>query len=1132
MIHFINGRSGSGKSTLLLDIICKKAKAMNTQDENKIVLIVPEQSSFQNESEILNRLGAKYARNIEVLSLQRLCDYVERLYGKNSRKELTNGARLILMSLAIESVQDRLELYGNRAGKSDLTSLMMTVISEYKICSILPSDVMEMSNQAVSDRLKKKLKDSALIYEAYEAIMANTYCDPLDRISIAYEVLRQNNFFAGKTVAIDSFHSFTADEMKIISLSAEQSQDFYITLCRDINVNTDDSIFFFVNRTHSAIKQIAVGKGIKYEEINLPDGNDIRFKYRDLDCVEELIFRNEELECDTGDSIMLYEAEDIYDEAEQLARDIRKLTEDCYKYSDITIICRDSEMYRGIINSAFSKYDIPIFVSYPEKLESKPLMRLILSVLETATGNFSTENILTILKTGMTAIPDDDICMLENYAFLWDLKGSDWKKPFTKSIEGFVERNPEKSREVLNVLENHRQLVYNTITSMRDKMKNGDGADMTRAVYGMLEDFGSFERVKELSVYLEKSGEHILSEEEIRVWDMMIELLNTLYETLNGWYITPQKFYDLVKLIISQESISTIPITIDEVTLGNADTVRPGSPKVVFVIGAVDGVFPKTPSESGIFTNIERDELIAMSFPITDSIGRMFLQEEFFAYKSCSSASEKLFISRYLETVSGELTVESKIITEIKEIFPDITVRTKDDISLSDIVCSKSSALEQYALLKQRKPSISATIKECIKDYPELSGRISSTDRAFEKKPFMFREPDVSRHLFGNNMNISATQIEEYHHCPFRYFCQYGIKAKPNERAKFDPRQYGNAVHYIFERLLSPEYGVEKLASQSAEYRVMAVETVLDSYLEQLGGKDEKSATFMHLYKKIVSSAVIILDRLIAELTESEFKPSQVELLIGSESEPISYEILLPDGGKVFIRGKVDRVDEMKRIDESGKTTDYIRVIDYKTGEKQFVLYDVLCGINIQMLLYLSAITKNGSELFGDNIVPCGVLYMPSSTSYISTEKDNHMKTEDEIERERNNSLSMNGIIINNDEVINAMNGSGMFIKNKALRKSDDPPVLTCSPKELNIIFQKIDEIIVNMAENLHTGKIAAEPLMIKTGKKSNAINGCDFCPYDSICAYEEGTTKNIHIRTDNSNMVLESFHDKEDKEE
>lgn len=1132
MIHFINGRSGSGKSTLLLDIICQKAKTVNIQDNNKIILIVPEQNSFQNENMILNRLGAKYARNIEVLSLQRLCDYAEREYGKNSRKELTDGARLILMSLAIESVQDKLELYGDRAGKSDLTSLMMTVISEYKICSILPDDVMKMSKQTSSDRLRKKLSDSALIYEAYEAIMENIYCDPLDKLPIAYDVLSKNNFFVGKTVAIDSFHSFTSEEMKIISLAVQQSQDFYITLCRDVDINTDDSIFYFVNRTHSSIKRIANENDIKCEEINLPKGNDIRFKYRDLDCVEELIFRNEELECDTGNSIMLYEAEDIYDEAEQAARDIRKLTAEGYKYSEITIICRDSEEYRGIINSAFSKYDIPLFVSYPERLESKPLMRLVLSVLEAAAGSFSTENVLTILKTGMTLIPDDDVCILENYAFLWDLKGSDWKKPFTKSIEGFVEKDPENSKGILNRLENHRKLIYDTIRTMRDKMEKGDGADMARAVYEMLEDFRTFDCVKKLSEYLQDRGEYILSEEEIRIWDMMIDLINTLYETLKGKYVTPQKFYDLVKMIISQGSISTIPRTMDEVTLGNADTVRPQSPKVVFVMGAVDGVFPRTPSESGIFTNVERDELIAMSFPLTDSIGKLFLQEEFFAYKSCSSASEKLFISRYLESLSGEATLESKIITEIKEIFPDIAVRTKSDILLSDIICSKTSALEQYALSKQRKPSVSATIGECIKSYPELLGRISSIDRSFEKQPFLFQESDISKRLFGNNMNISATQIEEYYHCAFRYFCHYGIKAQPNERAKFDPRQYGSAVHYIFEKLLSSEYGVERLAKQSADERVKAVESVLDSYLEQLGGKDEKSATFMHLYKKIVSSAVIILDRLIAELTDSEFKPSQVELSIGGDNDPISYEIRLPDGGKVFIRGKIDRVDELKKTDESGNEVDYVRVIDYKTGEKQFVLYDVLCGINIQMLLYLSAITQNGSELFGSNIVPCGVLYMPSSTSYISAERDNYIKTKEEIEIERNNALSMKGIVVNDDKIISAMNGKGASIKNKSSNSKSDPPVLTCSPKELDIIFRKIDEIIINMAENLHTGKIAAEPLLIKTKKKSNAVNGCDFCPYDSICEYEEGMTKNIHIRTDKSDEILASFHDDEKDEE
>lgn len=1123
MVHIINGRSGSGKSTILLETICEKA-----QNNDNIILIVPEQASFQNESEILNHLGTKNARNIEVLSLQRLCDHIEMKYGRDSRKELSDGARLVLMNLAVESVQDKLELYGEGSEKSDLTSLMLTAISEYKICLITPDKLMELSKKMPEGRLKKKLHDSALIYEAYDALVSERYIDPLDRLALAAQIISEKKFFKGKTVAVDSFHSFTAEEMSIISLAIEQSKDFYITLCRDVNVIDDDSMFFFVNRTYSTIKKIAKENNIKLEDINLSSDDIKRFKNDDLKYVEELIFRREDLEQSFQGNIMLYEADDIYDESEQAARNIKKLTSEGYRYSNIAIICRDSEMYRGIINSSFAKYDIPLFVSYPERLETKPLMRLVLSTLEAAVGSLSTEAVLTILKTGMTSIPDDDIFALENYAFVWNLKGSDWNKPFTRSIDGFIDKSGESGAEILEKLEGHRQLISRAISKLRDSIKDSDGAEMAHAVYQVLEDFSTFEKVKQLSEYFDANGESILAEEEIRVWDMMIQLLDTLYETLKGKYITPKRFFELVEMIISQGEISTIPRTVDEVTLGNADTVRPQAPKVVFVIGAVDGIFPKAPTDSGIFTSLERDELISMSLPLTDSVGNVYLQEEFFAYKACSYASEKLFISRYLENTAGEATIESKIISEIRDIFPDIKVGKRSDIAITNIVCSKATALEQYALLKHRNPSVSAAIGNCIKKYPELSGRLESADRAFERRPFKISDSNTAKHLFGENMGVSATQIEEYHHCPFRYFCRYGIKAMPSERAKFDPRQYGSAVHYIFEKLLSQQYGIEKLSEQNQSDRRKTVEAVLDSYLEDLGGKDEKSASFMRMYKGIVSSVMLILERLIAELTESAFKPVEVELPIGGEDAPISYEIILPDGGKVFIRGTVDRVDEMKSLDKSGKPCECIRIIDYKTGNKKFILDDILCGINIQMLLYLSAIAQNGNKLFGDNIIPCGVLYVPSTSKYIDSEN----KAEDEIDDEREKELSMNGIVVDDESILSAMNGGQSFVKfgKWGAKGKRNPIVETCSDKDFKNIFSKIDKVISDMAMELRGGNIPAEPLEIKKGTRVE-LDGCDYCIYDSICNFEDNMKKKTHMRIDKAENVLLEIREEESNE-
>ena len=170
-------------------------------------------------------------------------------------------------------------------------------------------------------------------------------------------------------------------------------------------------------------------------------------------------------------------------------------------------------------------------------------MRLVLSMLEATVGNLTTESILTILKTGMTSIPDDDIFALENYAFVWNLKGSDWNKPFTRSIDGFIDRSGEDGAEILEKLEAHRKLISETLFKLRDNLKNADGAEMTSAVFKALEDFGAFEKVKQLSLYFEQNDESILAEEELRVWDMLMQLFDTLYETLKEKiYITEKIF--------------------------------------------------------------------------------------------------------------------------------------------------------------------------------------------------------------------------------------------------------------------------------------------------------------------------------------------------------------------------------------------------------------------------------------------------------------------------------------------------------------------------------------------------------------------------------------------------------------
>ena len=70
----------------------------------------------------------------------------------------------------------------------------------------------------------------------------------------------------------------------------------------------------------------------------------------------------------------------------------------------------------------------------------------------------------------------------------------------------------------------------------------------------------------------------------------------------------------------------------------------------------------------------------------------------------------------------------------------------------------------------------------------------------------------LSKKLFGFNMYMSASRTEVYHKCPFEYFCEYGLKAKPRKEAQVDAALSGTLIHYVMEKFL---FNNKKDATQS-----------------------------------------------------------------------------------------------------------------------------------------------------------------------------------------------------------------------------------------------------------------------------------------------------------------------------
>ena len=1095
MLRIIAGRSGSGKTELIHREICSRA------GKDDIVLIVPEQSSFQYEKRILDDLGAKKAALVSVKSFKRLYDTMCELYGENSGKHIDEGVRAVLMSIAAESIADRLVMYGSRCKRSDFAELMSTAVNEFKMCAITPEQLQRASEKTDNERLRMKLSESAAIYEAYNAILSDTYIDPDDDLTRLEQMLEKHPYFKGKVVYFDSFNGFSGQEQRIIRLILEQADEVAAALCCDESPSgmIDESVFREPDITLRKLAAIAKECGAEVKDTERLTGRP-RYRSSSVAAIEESVFRFDGDPYYTDDNaVQIYEADDEYDEVRQAARSVCALVRDeGYSYSDITIIFRDPETYRNIIASEFPKYNIPFFMSQSQPLEEKALIRLILSAFDIVHSSFNTESIMTFLKTDLTSLNTEQVCRLENYAYMWDIRGIRWKSPFTMNPDGNAE---ELNESELKYIEELRKKAIAPLVEFAEKLASAEnGAEISRAVFGLLCREGTDRKLQKLAKSFSAPEELHRKETEARIWDIAMNLLDKMYTVLQNTRIDSRRYLELLKLMIRKNPISDIPQTLDHVVVGTAGNLRSLSQKAVFILGALEGVFPAYPVSGGLFSDSERSSLLGMELPLYDSAFGMALKEKFNAYAALSLPSEKLFISRYLTDIKGSHCEESVIIKEVRAILPDVKIKRHYELTPQELFCTDAQSFEECASRWRESSTISASLKKHFESADGYASRLSAIRRLVDDEPYHITTRDRTRKLFGEKMRLSASQVESYYQCPFLYFCRYGLKAYPRKKADMNAGTYGSAVHFVLESILSKE-SVEDLQASGRQERLSVIRKYIDAYLESIGGSAERTSRFMAQFAIIERNILILLGHLIEEFSVCSFKPSDFELEIGNEEQVPEYELSLPSGETISIVGKVDRVDTFVSGDSK-----YIRIIDYKTGSKTFQLSDVIYGLNLQMLMYLSIIEKNGGKHFSDQdkykLAPAGILYMPATPESKLGQYDSR-EIHETVLKDQKSSFRMNGLLIDDPKILSAMesDGKGVFIPAKL--DKDGTPVRSdkylATLETYGKIFRYVDRKLTDMAQSLYDGEVKREPI------KSKSADACKYCDYKTVCGFEKG---------------------------
>lgn len=1093
MVHFIYGPAGSGKTSTLLKYLESDVK----QGKNAF-FIVPEQETVAVERAVISLLPTSAQLNVEVLNFSRLCNRIFRTYGGLSYNFATKPIKSLVMWNTLRELSPMLEEYsaGDVADFS-LTKKMLSATQELKAYCISPEKLdRTCSKIEEGSPLYGKLRDISLIYSAYTNQLDEYFSDNHDDITKALEILKNNNFFEGASVYLDSFAGFTKQEFQFIARMGELCDELYIAL--PLPTPNDASIHLeSLRQTALHLKKHLDQRD--YDETFLTEIH--RTRSEALKHLQSNIW-NFEASAFGGDqdgALVCFDCETPYSESEIVASEICRAIQNGARYSDIAIILRDTQKYRGILDTVLEKYNIPYYMSEKTDLMEKSLSKFIFSALKIKETNWRGTNVIAHLKSGFSDVDPFDADIFEDYVSTWNINGSKFLgERWTMNPDGYSSRMTERGERILSTANAVKEKLVPSLSLYFARLDaSANVKEMCQATVEFLKDSRITEKVRESCSRNLSAGNKKAADEDMKLYSLMLNIFYDLSNTFGDKEFTFDEFSAALLLMFSESDIGTIPTSADEVLIGSASMLRAGKIKTAIVMGLNEGEFPASVKDNGIFTDSDKELLEALDITLSADTNTKTSEELFFVYRALSAPTEKLILTSSALTSDGSNQRRSIVIDRVKKLFPNIPSIKESSLSPLDRVWNYDVAKEVYPQIKYYKNS--DKIKALICEADNGSSFSQQLDVPLSQKRCTV-SPEIVKALFGERLSLTQSRLEKYVLCGFDYYCSYVLGLRESKKAVFQLNDIGTFIHYILEMFMK-EISIEgtlNLTLTDEEIDKILKKTVQNYLFELLGEDYAISNRTKHLFIRLNKLSFMIAKNLIDEFKSSDFVPSYFELKVGMGDDGIkALEFELKDGSKVSLRGIADRVDTYKK---DGNV--YVRVVDYKTGSKEFSFDDLKEGLNTQLLIYLFSIcraqsdekkTELGCEE-GGRIIPAGIQYLSSNAPVVSLDK---LCEGDEIEKLIQNEFSRSGLLTDDADILHAINHDLDPRIVSKIKSNDDGAFVgksLVSSEGFDEIYDMLSETIIRVAESMRDGIADANPL--HKGEKAP----CRYCKMKAVC--------------------------------
>ena len=1040
------------------EILSRLAADIQNHQPNRI-LLVPELISHDTERRLCKIAGNTCSRFAEVLTFSRLTRRICEWSGCGLPECLDNGGRLVAMASAARQLHGQLKAYASVESRPEFLTGIVDAVDEFKRCCISAEDLYAASKNA-SGAFAQKLDELSLLYHAYEGICAQGKKDPRDQITWGLEQLTSCDFAQNHVFYIDGFPDFTRQNMAVITHLIANAQDVVIS----INCDSPGSTSMAFEKPGSTAKQLLnIAK-----QFEIPtDITVIKPGKANMHTVSTKLFQgNCDVASKVADKLRIMPSESVYDECVFAATQILEHIHQGARYKDISIVCPDPTTYGNMLTMQLDLCGIPHYLAGTDDILEKSVICTVLTALDAALSGFESRDMLRYLKSSLSPLNLEICDKVENYVRIWNIQGRKWLNPWTGHPDGLVDEWSDEDKLLLDTLNEARILLVSPLKHLADSFRSAVKlSDQTQALYVFLNEIGLCSRLQNLAAEMDAAGDNRNAQILNQLWDILLSALEQLESVLGETTWDSETFTRLLRILLSQYDVGTIPPVLDTVTIGPVSAMRCQEVRHLIVVGAAEGTFPKYASTSGVLSDQERTALRQLGLPLTGGAaeGLQIEFSEIFGVfcgvhdSMCVTypAGQSSFIVRRLLAMAGkEFTEENKL-------------------------AAVSANIHEAAAYLCRADARPAAQELGIEDL---------YDETHRKKAHQLGKIHSERveKLYGAKLNLSASQIDTHADCRLAYFLKYGLRAKEQKSATVDPAEFGTFVHAVLEDTAREIRDLGGFKAVTLDQASQIAQKYADAYTEAHFSQID-SQRIAYLFRRNNQELQLVVEELWKELQESSFMPIDFEVSFGDGAQLSAIQI--PNATMpAQLRGFVDRVDAWQ---EDGRN--YYRVVDYKTGRKDFDYCDVLNGLGLQMLLYLFALQEQGESLLGGNPIPAAIQYFPARVPFLSADGE---LTEEEATAERKTLWKRKGLILGDEDVVFALENTDSPMRLSCKRKKDGTLTGDIATKEqFSLLNRYVFHILGKMVADIASGNVDANPYT-----RGNSHNACRFCPYGTIC--------------------------------